>query len=550
MAISPWTDLTASGESYATNKEVDPSMTAEQLDFYASCYTSRRSDPLVSPLFGDLTGMPPSLIFVGGDEIMLSDASMLHEKLTSAGCRSTLTVKPERWHGYLLYNLPEDQPDYTLINRFLNQVMSMEGKLRWMRLDNAAKIYPAARRQKWSNVFRLSATLTEDVDKAVLQSALDVTVRRFPSIGARLRRGVFWYYLDQLTHAPQIQEECSYPLTRMNRDEVRQCAFRVIVYKKRIAVEIFHSLADGNGALVFLKSLVAEYLLQKYGVAIPAEKGVLGRLEEPAPEEMEDSFLKYAGRIAASRREADAWQLYGTPESDGFLHVTCLQVPVKQALEKAHLYDVSLTAFLAAAMMLAIQRLQAEKVPHIWLRKPVKVLIPVNLRRLFPSRTLRNFALYTTPEIDPRLGQYTFEEICRAVKHKMGLEIEPKIMSSKIATNVGSEKLMAVRVMPLFIKNFVMKMVFNSVGEKKNCLSLSNLGAVDLPEAMKPFVSRMDFILGVQATAPHNCGVLSYGDTLYINMIRNIREPELENHFYRVLRDLGLSVQAESNGPR
>ena len=149
-----------------------------------------------------------------------------------------------------------------------------------------------------------------------------------------------------------------------------------------------------------------------------------------------------------------------------------------------------------------------------------------------------------------RLGQYTFEEICRAVKHKMGLEIEPKIMSSKIATNVGSEKLMAVRVMPLFIKNFVMKMVFNSVGEKKNCLSLSNLGAVDLPEAMKPFVSRMDFILGVQATAPHNCGVLSYGDTLYINMIRNIREPELENHFYRVLRDLGLSVQAESNGPR
>ena len=225
-------------------------------------------------------------------------------------------------------------------------------------------------------------------------------------------------------------------------------------------------------------------------------------------------------------------------------------MPVKQALEKAHLYDVSLTAFLAAAMMLAIQRLQAEKVPHIWLRKPVKVLIPVNLRRLFPSRTLRNFALYTTPEIDPRLGQYTFEEICRAVKHKMGLEIEPKIMSSKIATNVGSEKLMAVRVMPLFIKNFVMKMVFNSVGEKKSCLSLSNLGAVDLPEAMKPFVSRMDFILGVQATAPHNCGVLSYGDTLYINMIRNIREPELENHFYRVLRDLGLSVQAESNGPR
>jgi NRPS condensation-like uncharacterized protein len=123
-------------------------------------------------------------------------------------------------------------------------------------------------------------------------------------------------------------------------------------------------------------------------------------------------------------------------------------------------------------------------------------------------------------------------------------------MSAKIATNVSSERLLAVRVLPLFVKNFVMKMVFNSVGEKKSCLSLSNLGAVDLPDIMKPYISRMDFILGTQATAPHNCGVVSFGDTLYINMIRSTREPELENHFYRVLRDLGLSVQAESNGPR
>ena len=60
--------------------------------------------------------------------------------------------------------------------------MCGENKLRWMRLDNAAKIYPAARRQNWSNVFRVSVTLKETVDKEVLKSALDVTIRRFPSI--------------------------------------------------------------------------------------------------------------------------------------------------------------------------------------------------------------------------------------------------------------------------------------------------------------------------------------------------------------------------------
>ena len=78
---------------------------------------------------------------------------------------------------------------------------------------------------------------------------------------------------------------------------------------------------------------------------------------------------------------------------------------------------------------------------------------------------------------------------------------------------------------------------------------MSNLGAVKLPEEMKPYVERFDFILGVQATAPYNCGILSYGDTLYINFIRNIREPELEARFYGVLRDMGLKVQVQSNRP-
>ena len=131
----------------------------------------------------------------------------------------------------------------------------------------------------------------------------------------------------------------------------------------------------------------------------------------------------------------------------------------------------------------------------------------------------------------------------------MGLEINPKQMSMKIATNVNSEKIFLVKLMPLFVKNFVMKLVFDAVGERKSCLSLSNLGAVQLPEAMKPYVTRMDFILGVQATAPSNCGVLSYGDTLYVNFIRNIAEPMLEAKFHQVLRDMGIPVKVESNHP-
>lgn len=425
--------------------------------------------------------------------------------------------------------------------------MAASKMLRWLPLDNAAKIYPAARRKNWSNVFRLSVTLKEPVDEAVLQSALAVTAERFPSIAVRLRRGLFWYYLQQLEEAPPLAQEYSHPLARMDKQETRRSALRVIPYGSRIAVEFFHSLTDGNGALIFLKTLTAEYLEQKYGLSIPAEDGILSRREAPDPAELEDSFLKYAGPLQASRKENNAWKPAGTPEAGGFLHVTCFRLPVSDMLEKAHEYGVSLTGFLTAVMLDALQRLQAEKVPSLRRRKALKVLIPVDLRRLFPSRTLRNFAMYTSPELLPRLGHYDFPEICRIVHSHMEANITPKRMGMMVATNVSSEKMLAVRVIPLFLKNFIMKAIFDTVGERKSCLSLSNLGQVRVPEVMAPYIARMDFILGVQAMSPYNCGVLSWNDTVYVNFIRDIREPMLEQKFHEVLRELGLRACVESN---
>ncbi len=116
-----------------------------------------------------------------------------------------------------------------------------------------------------------------------------------------------------------------------------------------------------------------------------------------------------------------------------------------------------------------------------------------------------------------------------------------------ITPNIKSEQLPILRVMPLFVKNIVMKAIYDTVGERTNCLNLSNLGNVDIPDEMKPYITRFDFVLGVQATKPNNCGVLSYNGTLYMNFIRNTVEPTLEYEFFKVLRGLGLHVLAESN---
>ncbi len=124
IAVSPWTDLTSSGSSYTENRGIDPSMTEKRLRSYAESYTDRFEDHYVSPLFGDLKGLPPSLILVGGHEIMLSDSVALHKKLISCGCSSKLDIAPGMWHVYLMYNIAEAKIGFEKINVFLEAVFN------------------------------------------------------------------------------------------------------------------------------------------------------------------------------------------------------------------------------------------------------------------------------------------------------------------------------------------------------------------------------------------------------------------------------------------
>ena len=92
-----------------------------------------------------------------------------------------------------------------------------------------------------------------------------------------------------------------------------------------------------------------------------------------------------------------------------------------------------------------------------------------------------------------------------------------------------------------------MRFVYSRRGESKGCINVSNLGLVRLPAAMEPFVRRMEFIIGTQRSYPNNCSAATYGGETYINMIRNIRESELERRFFSRLVELDVPVLIESN---
>ena len=417
---------------------------------------------------------------------------------------------------------------------------------KWYRLDTAALIFPATIRRDWCNVFRLSAGLTEPVDPAILQQATDDLRKRFPSYFVTLRRGMFWYYLEESSSPVLVREDYAYPLTFMSGAELKRNCLRVLYYRNRIAVEFFHSLTDGRGGSVFLANLVARYLELKHGIVIPRTELIRDPGEPPRAEELEDSFLKNAAEVQADRTEEVSYRLHGTPEKKGFRTLTTGIVETEALLAAAHRYHVSVTAFLAAVMAESIISIQNKERPRRR-QRPVKITIPVDLRRLYGSKTLRNFSLVLNIGVDPRFGDYSLEELCSTIYHQLRAYATPQHMAGMIAANVQPQQLIVLRLAPVLLKNIVMNAVYRRTGESFGCLNISNITNVDLPEEMRPYIERMEFIIGPQRSYPNNCSVLSYGGRTYINMIRNIRESELERRFFSRLVELGIAVEIESN---
>ena len=420
-------------------------------------------------------------------------------------------------------------------------------QLRWMRLDNAALIFPASLRRHWSNAFRLSLSFPDPVDPALLQRALDRVAPRFPSVIVRLRRSTFWYYLEELDRPPRVREDSAEPLVPMTRADVQRCAIRVLYYRNRMAVEFFHAVTDGTGGMVFVKTLAAEYVRERYGVQIPAACGIKDLADAPTEGELQDSFQQNAGPVAAPRDDHDVYRPKGSLEPDRFRHVSLGILDSAQLKARARDYGVTVTAYLTALMLQSLLELQEREQPRRRKRRPVKVQIPVNLRKLYGGETMRNFVAVANIGVYPRLGDYSLEELIQIVHYQMKLTITEKNMRAIFTPNVNDEANLLLKPVPLFLKNIIMRMVFDSIGERVACLSLSNLGQVELPESMAPYVSRVEFVLGPQASSPYNCGVASWQGETCVNIVRNTVEPELERIFFTKLVKLGFHVKLETN---
>ncbi len=415
----------------------------------------------------------------------------------------------------------------------------------WFRLDNAAKIYPAARNSRWNAVFRMSVVMRQPVDPELLQRALEDILDRFPSFQVTLKKGFFWYYFQYVNKRPKVAEEKNYPC-QMMRINGRDYMFRVLYYSHRISLEVFHAITDGTGALAFLKTLVLRYC-ELCGAQVADYGDILHYEDDPTPEEIEDSFSRYVdmSKGVQPRGESVAYQVGGQRENIGVLNVTQGSMSLEQLHAAAKTYHCTINTYLASVLAYVLLRRQQYESPGKK-KKSIKVQVPINLRKTFPSVTLRNFAGYYNADIAP--VEQTFEQICQELGRQIKENISPEYCQKFINSNVSLEQNLIIRLAPRFLKTFVMNLSFYAVGEKLVTCGFSNIGNVTMPPELSAYIDRFEFVLGPQKYVNRAMTCASYDGKTVVTITRTIKDSTLERDFFRMLHSHGIEVTINSNG--
>ncbi len=321
---------------------------------------------------------------------------------------------------------------------------------------------------------------------------------------------------------------------------------RLYYFRNRIALEAHHSLGDGTGGMCVLLTVTATYLRLLGAENIRNSGFVLDIDGSPEEGELEDAYMRYANaKVRPPRLEEKAYRVRGTAEPFYTLNIIDGIMSVSEVMGAAKRYHATITEYLNAVLLYALLTKQEEERHRR--QKPVKIAMPVNLRRFFPSITLRNFITMIYPGVDPRLGDYTFEEIVLQVHNYMRYHLNEKLLRGDITTNAATQRNPFIRMVPLFIKDFVVRLFYTKVQDRNSSAGLTNMGAIQVPEGMKPYIERFDIYMGQPFSRRTNCAIISFGDILTVNFASSIIEADVERHFFRKLVQDGVHVRIESN---
>ena len=409
-------------------------------------------------------------------------------------------------------------------------------KARWRKLDNAAKLYSAASNKKDTRVFRFYCELKEEVNPDVLQEALNQTIETFPTFLMVLRKGLFWHYLEPCNLRPIVKEEYKEPCSRLYIKDKKTLLFEVTYYKKRINFEVFHVLTDGTGATEFLKELVKNYLYLIHKVNGLEPVSLLP--EDMTVQDQEvDSFLKYYSKDQKrpEKRKLHAFQIRRKKKDGNHLHVHESVVSVQAVLKRSRELGVSMTVFLTALFMMAIN----EEMSKMQKKKPVVLMVPVNLRKFFPSLSMLNFFNWIEPGYNFTTQDQSFEAILKYTKEFFETELTKEKMSAHISELLALELHPILRLAPLELKNLCIQ-AGAKYSEKNTTAIFSNMSAVKMHASYVPYIERF----GVYTNTPKfELCLCSFQDKLSFAFTSRYDTVNIERNFYRLLKEQGIASE-------
>lgn len=414
----------------------------------------------------------------------------------------------------------------------------MKPARKWRRLDNAAKIFPPTSSGRDPKVFRFVCELQENVDPAALRRAAERTLDEFPFFRYTLRHGVFWYYLEDSDIPPTVAEEDEAPCQPLY-DGATSPLFRVLYYRTRLSLEVYHVLTDGTGALHFLRTLVTRYLQEAHGDALSGADLSLG-FDASAYQRMGDSFDKYyTGGARRQKGDPHAYRLRGERLQNCGIRVTIGEMPVDRVLAEARARGTTVTVLLAACLLTAV----GEEMALRDRGRRVVATIPVNLRNYFKSDTARNFFSLVNIGVDFERTPCELEDVIAAFANEMRARLTREYLQNRLNSLASLEHNPFVRPLPLSLKNPIMKLA-GRVADRSATVSVSNVGRVAMPDALAPYIRKFDVFITTSDLQMCSC---SYGNILSLGFTSAFVSSDVEQRFFRTLTAMGIPVTISSN---
>lgn len=412
----------------------------------------------------------------------------------------------------------------------------------WRSLDNAAKLFSAASSPKDTRVFRFYCELKEEVKEEILQEALNQTIQKYPVFLSVMRKGLFWHYLEKSELRPVVREEYKEPCSSLYVRDKKTLLFEVTYYKKRINFEVFHALTDGTGATEFLRELVKNYLYLIHEEDLePVE---LSNQYLTVKDQEDDSFSRYYDPDFPRKKKKKIRAVQIKKGGKGYeeLQINEASMSVKELLGIAREKKVSMSVLLTAAFICAIH----EEMSRMQEKKPVILMVPVNLRKIFPSDSMLNFFGYIEPGYQFGGGKDSFEDVLEAVKLYFQENLSKEHMAGRMNELIAIEKHKILKWAPLELKNRCIR-AGAKMAEQEVTAVLSNMSVVKMPEDYAQYIEKFGVYTSTNRTELCIC---SFQDTLSLGFTSRYDSTNIQRNFYRILKELGTSVKvAEPDFP-